>query len=104
TGPLTNAEVAMRSSSGFYLFAPMGYDEQVIAQCGMGVVAVENVTKSTADLAERRRHARKSRELALREIEGDHGYEGQQEFLRVASLLAKEGRLSRFAFMVEKPN
>jgi hypothetical protein len=104
TGPLTNAEVVTRCSSGFYLFVPVGYDEHVIVRCGMRVVAVEDVTQNTADVAERRRLARKSRELALREIEGDHDYDGQQEFLGVASLLAKEGRLCRFAFMVEKPN
>ena len=85
TGPLTNAEVVMRSSSGFYLFAPVGYDEHVIVQCGMRVATVENLTQNMANVTERRRQARKSRELTLREIEGDHGYEGQQEFLAVAS-------------------
>src|SRR5215831_7457473 len=31
TGPLTAAEIAVRSSIGFFLFVPLGYDEQVIA-------------------------------------------------------------------------
>src|SRR5713101_3109900 len=35
TGPLTNAEIAVRSSIGFYLLVPHGYDECVIAQCGL---------------------------------------------------------------------
>src|SRR6267378_7190383 len=35
TGVLTNAEIAVRSSAGFYLFVPHGYDERVIAQCGL---------------------------------------------------------------------
>ena len=104
TGPLTNAEVAVRSSAGFYMLVPQGYDEQVIVHYGMRVAAVENLTQNMADVAERRKEARKSRELALREIEGDQAYEAQQEFLAVANLLAKEGRLSRFAFMAEKPN
>jgi 2-polyprenyl-3-methyl-5-hydroxy-6-metoxy-1,4-benzoquinol methylase len=34
TGPVTNAEFAVRSSAGFYLFVPHGYDESVIAECG----------------------------------------------------------------------
>jgi hypothetical protein len=38
----------------------------------------------------------------LREIEGEQGYETQQEFLRVASVLAAESRLSRFLFVAEK--
>jgi hypothetical protein len=38
----------------------------------------------------------------LREIEGSQAYEQQQEFLRISSLLADEGRLSRFVFVGEK--
>ena len=102
TGPLTNAEIAVRSSAGFYLLVPKGYDEDVIAQCGLRLVASENVTQNMADVAERRRVARESRELALREIERDEAYEAQQKFLAVAALLAKEGRLSRFMYVAEK--
>src|SRR5580700_2569329 len=35
TGALTNAEIAVRSSTSFYLFVPHGYDEWVIAKCGL---------------------------------------------------------------------
>ena len=38
TGPLTNAEIAIRSSAGFYLLVPRGYDERAIAQCGLQMV------------------------------------------------------------------
>src|SRR5262249_23142181 len=38
TGPLTDAEIAVRSSSSFYLFVPRDYDERIIAQCGLQVV------------------------------------------------------------------
>jgi 2-polyprenyl-3-methyl-5-hydroxy-6-metoxy-1,4-benzoquinol methylase len=101
TGPLTNFELAVRSSAGFYLFVPQGYDERVLVHCGLRIVISENVTRNMAEIAERRRLARESRAAALREIEGDQGYQRQQEFLRVASLLAKEGRLSRFVFVAE---
>ena len=57
----------------------------------------------TADeIAERRRAARASREAALREIEGDQTYEGQQEFFAVAARIAREGRLSRFVYVSQK--
>jgi hypothetical protein len=39
TGALTNAEIAVRSSAGFYLFVPHGYDERVIAQCGLRLLS-----------------------------------------------------------------
>jgi 2-polyprenyl-3-methyl-5-hydroxy-6-metoxy-1,4-benzoquinol methylase len=102
SGPLTNSEIAIRSSAGFYLFVPQGYDEEVLAQCGLCLVTAENRTQNMADIAQRRMNARESHAEALREIEGSEAYEAQQEFLTVASRVAKEGRLSRFLFVAEK--
>ena len=102
TGPLTNAEVAVRSSAGFYLFVPHGYDECVIAQCGLQLLVCEDVTANMAKVAEARRAARASRSAVLREIESDQAYDGQQEFLAVAARVAREGRLSRFVYVSKK--
>jgi cyclopropane fatty-acyl-phospholipid synthase-like methyltransferase len=102
TGPLTNAEVAVRSSAGFYLFVPNGYDESVIAQCGLQLLVSEDVTANMAKVAEARHAARASKSAVLREIEGDQAYEGQQEFLAVAARVATEGRLSRFVYVARK--
>ncbi len=102
TGPLTNDEIAIRSSIGFFLFVPAGYDERVIGQCGLRLMVYEDVTTNMAEVAERRRAARASRSAALREIEGDQTFEGQQEFFAVASRVAREGRLSRFVYVPEK--
>jgi cyclopropane fatty-acyl-phospholipid synthase-like methyltransferase len=102
TGPLTNAEVAVRSSAGFYLFVPHGYDESVLAQCGLRLLACEDITANLARIAQARHSARASRSAALREIEGDQAYQGQQEFLAVAARVAREGRLSRFVYVSEK--
>jgi cyclopropane fatty-acyl-phospholipid synthase-like methyltransferase len=102
TGPLTNAEIAIRSSAGAYLFVPHGYDESVIKQCGLRLLVCEDVTANMAKVAEARRAARASRSAALREIEGDQAYENQQEFLAVAARVAREGRLSRFVYVAKK--
>jgi 2-polyprenyl-3-methyl-5-hydroxy-6-metoxy-1,4-benzoquinol methylase len=102
TGPLTNTEIAVRSSAGFYQFVPHGYDERIVVQCGLKVFVSENVTGNMAEVAERRCAARASRSTALREIEGGQAYDTQQEFLASAALIAKEGRLSRFVYVVEK--
>jgi hypothetical protein len=56
-----------------------------------------------AEVAERRRATRESRRSALREIEGDKTYKEQQEFLAIAAPIAREGRLSRFVYVAEKP-
>ncbi len=102
TGPLTNDEIAVRSSIGFFLFAPLGYDERVIEQSGLRLLVSENVTANIAEVAERRRAARAARAADLREIEGDQTYEGQQEFFAVAARIAREGRLSRCLYVAEK--
>ena len=102
TGPVTNAEIAIRSYSGFYLFVPCGYDQRIIAECGLRLAACEDLTPNMAELAQRRKNARESRSVALRRIEGDAVYENQQEFLSVAAQLAREGRLSRFVYVSEK--
>jgi len=102
SGPLTDTEIAVRSSAGFYLLVPPGYDEQVVVQSGLRLLAAEDRTRNMAEIAGRRRAAREKRALALRGIEREQGYETQQEFLRVASVLATESRLSRFLFVAEK--
>ncbi len=102
TGALTNAEIAVRSSAGFYLLVPHGYDESVIAQCRLRLLVCKDVTANMAKVAEARRAARASRSIALREIEGDLAYNGQQEFLAVAARIAREGRLSRFVYVSKK--
>jgi hypothetical protein len=56
-----------------------------------------------AKVAEARRAARASRNAALREIEGDQTYEGQQEFLAVAGRIAREGSLCRFVYVSKEP-
>jgi SAM-dependent methyltransferase len=98
TGPLTNAEVAVRSSAGFYLFVPRGYDECVISQCGLRLLVCKDVTANMAKV----RAACASRSVTLREIEGVQVYEAQQEFLFVAARVAREGRLSRFVYVSQK--
>jgi SAM-dependent methyltransferase len=103
TGPLTNAEIARRSSTGFYLFVPREYDEEIIAACGLRLVVSENVTSNMADIAGRRHAARASREAALRKVEGDTVFDEQQEFLETTARIAREGRLSRFVYVAEKP-
>lgn len=102
TGPLTNAEIAGRSSSGFYLFVPRDYDEQIASRSGLRVIACEDRTSNMAEIAERRKNARESRSASLKRIEGDAVYESQQEFLTMVAQVARDGKLSRFAYVAEK--
>jgi len=102
TGALTNDEIAVRGSIGFFLFVPLGYDERLIEESGLRLLIKEDVTGNMAEVAEKRRAARAARAADLREIEGDQVYEGQQEFFAVAARIAKERRLSRFLYVAQK--
>jgi SAM-dependent methyltransferase len=103
TGPLSNEETAIRSSLGFFLFVPPGYDERVIEEAGLDLLICEDSTENTAEIAGRWFAARSAREGALRQLEGDAVYEAQQRQFEVAGRLARGRRLSRFTFIAIKP-
>ncbi len=103
TGPLTNAEIAVRSSASFYLFVPPGEDERLLRAAGLELLRVEDLTGQLTEVSRWRHAARDVRAAALRQIEGDATFEGQQEYLRVVASIASERRLSRFAFLATRP-
>ena len=102
TGELTNAEIAVRSSAGFYLFVPHGYDERAIVNSGLQLLVADDVTANMAKVAEARCAARAARSAALLEIEGQQAYDAEQEFLAMAARVAKEARLSRFVYVAKQ--
>lgn len=102
TGPLTNEEMTIRSSIGFFLFVPVGANERFLDEAGFELVESVDRTENMARMAHAWRAAREARVEALREIEGDETFEGQQRFFDVAADLAAEGRLSRFAFHAKR--
>jgi SAM-dependent methyltransferase len=104
TGPLTNEEIAIRSSIGFFLFVPPGYDEGVLAAAGFCSITAQDRTENMATSARNWLNARAARSEDLRKIEGVDTFEGQQTFLEVAARLASERRLSRVAFRAVKPH
>jgi ubiquinone/menaquinone biosynthesis C-methylase UbiE len=103
TGPLTKEEIAVRSSIGYFQFVPPDYDRQVLEQCGLKLLACEDVTQNMAELAAGLYKAREAHETLLRQIEGETSYQGQQTFLKVTSRIAQQRRLSRFLYIGEKP-
>jgi ubiquinone/menaquinone biosynthesis C-methylase UbiE len=103
TGPLTNEEIAIRASIGFFLFVPRDTDERMLERVGF---QVQRIIDSTANMATNARGwlaARDKREVSLRKLEGDELYEGQQRFFETAATLAEQKRLSRLTFLAKKP-
>jgi SAM-dependent methyltransferase len=102
TGPLTNEEMTIRSSIGFFLFVPPGTDEWLLSEAGFDIVEILDRTENMAQMANRWLAAREARAPDLRRVEGDATFEGQQRFFEVAARLAGEHRLSRFAFQAKR--
>ncbi|HET9983219.1 MAG TPA: methyltransferase domain-containing protein [Longimicrobiales bacterium] len=102
TGPLSKAEIAARSSTGFFLYVPPGCDERLAAGAGLAVVRAEDVTDNMAEIATRWRAARQRRAPLLGQVEGVPTFEAQQEFFRIAEITARERRLSRFAYLAAR--
>jgi len=98
TGPLSNEEIAIRASIGFFLFTPVGANERLLSQAGFEVLEVVDRTENMARIAGRWCEARAKWETDLRAVEGAATFEGQQRFFEVASRLAATRHLSRFAF------
>ncbi len=103
TGPVTNDELALRSSIGVFLFVPPGVNEQLIDRAGFKLVQQEDVSENCASVAGRWHEARQRYKEALVQIEGEERFEDLQKFFAAVHRLTSERRLSRIAYLVEKP-
>jgi SAM-dependent methyltransferase len=103
TGQLSNEEIRARSSIGFFLFTPLGCNERLLAESGLRVRAVRDLTEAVASVSKRWRDAREERRAALVRLEGEEGFGGLQRFLDVVHTLASERRLSRYMYLALKP-
>lgn len=70
TGPVTNDELALRSSIGLFLFVPCGVNEQLIASAGLHLLQQQDVSANAALIAERWHDARQKYRKDLLQIEG----------------------------------
>jgi SAM-dependent methyltransferase len=103
SGLVTNDELARRSSVGLFVFAPRGLNEELIVKAGFKLVSQLDLTENAALVSRRWREARQRFRDDLLRIEGDERFDGVQEFLSEVHRLTSEKRLSRIAYVVEKP-
>ncbi len=101
TGQLSNEEIRIRSSIGFFLFTPTGHNERLLEQAGFNVLQVRDVTDAVASVSHRWHQARARRQKQLVALEGDEGFQALQRFLNAVHLLSSERRLSRYAYLAE---
>ena len=102
TGPISNEELAARSSIGFFIFMPPEVTEKFIAEAGFSLLKREDQTANIEQTSGRWHAARARHSAALTSIENESGFNGLQAFLAAVHKLTRERRLSRFAFLAEK--
>jgi SAM-dependent methyltransferase len=102
TGPISNEELAARSSIGFFLFVPLSMTEKLIREAGLKLLRREDVTENIELTSGRWHDSRQKHRNDLIQIEGEERFEGLQKFLSTVHILTSERRLSRFVFLVEK--
>jgi SAM-dependent methyltransferase len=103
TRPVTNDDLALRSSIGLFVFTPPGVNEHFIDTAGFKLLRQQDVSVSAAEVAGRWQRARHRHREALIAIEGEERFEGLQKFFAAVHRLTSERRLSRIAYLVEKP-
>jgi ubiquinone/menaquinone biosynthesis C-methylase UbiE len=101
-GPITNEEIAARSSIGYYIFVPRGENEKLIEEAGFRIVEARDTTQQAAEISQRWRDARVKRKTVLQQIEGEANFEGLQKFLSCVHMLTSNNRLARFLYVGEK--
>src|SRR5262249_41614380 len=71
TGLVSNEELAVRSSIGYFLFAPPGEDARLLQQAGFTVERQEDTTANMEQVAGRRVEARARHSEELSALEGE---------------------------------
>jgi SAM-dependent methyltransferase len=103
SGIVTNEEIALRSSIGYFQFTPPGVDERLIREAGFELLGQEDVTENAAIVAKRWHDGRARHREALLEIEGEERFVGLQRFLDMVHRVSVEHSLSRHAFLFRRP-
>jgi cyclopropane fatty-acyl-phospholipid synthase-like methyltransferase len=102
TGLVTDAEFAARSAIGVYVFSVAPANEELLGEAGFELVRCEDLTENMAVMAGRWHDARERFHDELVADEGEPTYEGVQGFLSTCHLLARERRLSRYAYLAAR--
>jgi ubiquinone/menaquinone biosynthesis C-methylase UbiE len=102
TGILTNEEIAIRSSIGFFLFVPVGENERYLGEAGFKDIQVSDVTENMASVSIKWKNAREKRKEQLLKIEEENQFLGLQSFLDMVHFLSSQKRLSRFMLVAFK--
>src|SRR5262245_24955547 len=102
TGPVTNEELRVRSSIGFFLFTPVGLNEKLLARSGLVVLEARDVTDAVASVSRKWRDARAKRREALVRLVGEGGVDNLKRLLDMVLTLSIKRRPSRFMYLASQ--
>ena len=99
---ISAAEIATRSSIGFYFYSPPGENERLLKQAGFSQVVTTDTTENAARTSKKWHDAREKRKEELVTAEGSPTFEGLQRFLSCVHTLNSERRLLRYLYVARK--
>lgn len=102
TGPISSEEIAKRYLS-FSLLVPPGANEQLLEQAGFRIVRCTDVTENATQVAARKHAAQQRHHAQIVQLEGQKSFDRRQDSLALVHRLGSEQRLSRMAYVAEKP-
>ena len=102
TGILSNEEIAIRSSLGFFLFVPVGESERLLKEASFQDIQSKDVTDNIESVSIKWHDAREKRKDDLLKFETEDNFNGIQSFLKMVYIVTSQRRLSRFMFAVVK--
>ena len=101
TGLVADHEIEARSSIGTYVFSAAAKNDELLSEAGFELLRCEDLTENMAAMAGRWHDARERFREQLLADEGEATFEGIQRFLSASHVLARERRLSRYAYLAQ---
>jgi SAM-dependent methyltransferase len=101
TGPVSDAEIRLRSSYGAAQFVPPGCNEQLLERAGFGLLEQADGTAGLLKNATGRRAARLAHREELEKLEGNTAFETHQRYLETVISLSERRAMSRTVYVAE---
>jgi SAM-dependent methyltransferase len=101
TGTVSSEEIRLRSIHGDTLFAPPGFNEQMLELAGLRSIEHIDRTASLLTNAGGRLRARIQHRAEIEPVEGKIAFERQQSYLATVLALAERGAVSRMMYLAE---
>ena len=99
---ISNEELNIRSSIGYYVFPVPGVNERLLKETGFAVQMIQDATENMASVSLRWQQAREKRKEALLKTDDAANYEGLQKFLGMVHKLAANRQLKRTTYVADR--